>query len=175
ALQIAKNPRVAELLRPEHREVNPLNVTAAEWRSRLEAAAATRLLSLYGFGEDLAAQCVMVRVAADGGGHEDAFLMPEWGPFFDEATASSLVKVTFDGDLVDSSTGHASPADASVVNMGCVPVAAAIFRARREVNVILHTHPVAVMAVGGTKDGLLPLSQAAFFLHGVVGRYKYDF
>ena len=31
------------------------------------------------------------------------------------------------------------------------------------------------MAVASSEQGLLPLSQAAFFLHGAVGRHKYDF
>ena len=31
------------------------------------------------------------------------------------------------------------------------------------------------MAVASTVDGLLPVSQAAFFLHNQIGRYKYDF
>ena len=51
----------------------------------------------------------------------------------------------------------------------------AIFDARRDVNSIIHAHPHAVMAVASTEPGLLPLSQAAFFLHGQIGRYKYDF
>ena len=40
---------------------------------------------------------------------------------------------------------------------------------------IVHVHPYAVMAVGGTKAGLLPLSQAAFFLWKQVSREEYDF
>ena len=40
---------------------------------------------------------------------------------------------------------------------------------------IVHLHPYAVMAVGGTKAGLLPLSQAAFFLWKQVSREEYDF
>ena len=31
------------------------------------------------------------------------------------------------------------------------------------------------MAVASTEQGLLPLSQAAFFLHNQIGRYRYDF
>jgi len=40
---------------------------------------------------------------------------------------------------------------------------------------VIHVHPLSVMAVGGLKHGLLPLSQAAFFLHGQVSREEYDF
>ena len=71
--------------------------------------------------------------------------------------------------------GVESTSRPDVVNIGCVPVGRAIFNARPDVNVVIHAHPYPVMAVGATEEGLLPLSQAAFFLHGVVGRYKYDF
>jgi len=131
---------------------------------------------MYGFGSDQAAQCVMARL------HDqpDTMLMNEWGLFFEETTASSLVKIRFgegtpaEGTLVDS-RGVESAAKPDVVNIGCVPVGRAIFEARPDVYSIIHAHPHAVMAVATTQKGLLPLSQAAFFLHGVVGRYKYDF
>merc|ERR1711920_361271 len=38
-----------------------------------------------------------------------------------------------------------------------------------------HVHPPSVMAVGGLTVGLLPLSQAAFFLYDQVSREEYDF
>jgi ribulose-5-phosphate 4-epimerase/fuculose-1-phosphate aldolase len=60
-----------------------------------------RALFLYGF-DDLAAQCVMVRVK---GQPADAqmLVMVEWGVFFDEVTASDgLVVVTFDGHVVSA-------------------------------------------------------------------------
>ena len=44
---------------------------------------------MYGFGSDLAAQCLMARVRDD----PNTMLMNEWGFFFEETTASSLVKV----------------------------------------------------------------------------------
>lgn len=109
-----------------------------------------------------------------------ACVTPTGGYFFEETTATSLVKVRFgegtppEGMLVGSD-GTETVAKADVVNIGCVPVGRAIFDARADVNSIIHAHPHAVMAVSATKSGLLPLSQAAFFLHEQVGSYKYDF
>ena len=131
---------------------------------------------LYGFGSDLAAQCVMARL------HDqpDTMLMNEWGFFFEETTATSLVKVRFgkgtplEGMLVHAD-GTETPAKPDVVNIGCVPVGRAILERRPDVYSIIHAHPHAVMAVATQQKGLLPLSQAAFFLYGTVGRYKYDF
>merc|ERR1711963_157800 len=59
--------------------------------------------------------------------------------------------------------------------MGCIPIPPAIMNARPDVQTIIHIHPLSVMAVGGLKSGLLPLSQAAFFLNGQISREGYDF
>jgi len=156
-------------VRPEHSLSNPLGVAPEEWQARTEAAALHRMLFLHGLGSDLAAQCVMHRIP----GREE-FLMGEWGFFFEEQTASKMLRYDFDGHRIalDGSKELASPGRD---NMGCIPIPAAIMRFRPEVQTILHVHPISVMAVGGTKAGLLPLSQAAFFLHGQVSRENYDF
>ena len=77
--------------------------------------------------------------------------------------------------MVVDREGKETVAKPDIVNIGCVPVGRAIFDARPDVYSIIHAHPHAVMAVAATKPGLLPLSQAAFFLHGQVGSYRYDF
>ena len=173
ANQIHKNPRpVAYLSANKPYEA----MSDGEWKDRVELAALARVLYLYGFGADLAAQCVMARLRDQ----PDTMLMNEWGLFFEETTASSLVKVRFGNHtppegLLEDADGNLSPSKPDVVNIGCVPVGRAIFNARPDVYSIIHAHPHAVMAVASTEAGLLPLSQAAFFLHGQIGRYKYDF
>merc|ERR1719223_2031753 len=125
--------------------------------------------NIHGMGSDLAAQCVMHRIP----GREE-FLMGEWGVFWEEQTASQMLKYDFLGNLVDVS-GSREPATPGRSNMGCIPVAVEIMKFRPEVQTVLHVHPLPVMAVGGLKVGLLPLSQAAFFLYGQVSREDYDF
>lgn len=122
-------------------------------------------------GSDLAAQCVMVRVKDQ----PDHFLVHEWGLFFDEVTASSLIKIRMDGKMYNPKTSKYEECNPSTVNMGCVPVAQAIFGTYPDRNCILHIHPLAVMAVGGLTKGLQPISQAAFFLHNQHTTYKYNF
>lgn len=163
-------------VRPEHRLHNPLGVSSMEWAARTQLAAAYRGLYLHGLerstiGSDQAAQCLMLRHPE----HPDEFLMAEWGVWFEEVTASSLIRYSWrDGTVIErDGTHHAAEPGRS--NIGCIPVAAALFRSRPDVNMIVHVHPLAVMAVGGTKEGLLPLSQAAFFLWKQVSREEYDF
>lgn len=148
---------------------NPLNVSEVEWQARVDAAAAYRALKLYGMGDDLAAQCVMVRIP----GREE-YLLGEWGLFFHEQSASSMLKYDFEGNIINLD-GSKEPASPGRSNMGCLPVASAIMMGRPDVHCIIHIHPYSVMAVGGLKTGLLPLSQAAFFLYGQVSRESYDF
>merc|ERR1712113_718545 len=71
--------------------------------------------------------------------------------------------------------GTRFPATPDRGNMGCLPVAATIMQHRPDFQSVIHVHPHSVMAVGGLKSGLLPLSQAAFFLWGQVSREDYDF
>ena len=170
--QVLKAPadRTPDSVRKQHAKRNPLKVSAREWRDRTELAAVYRALHLYGMGDDLAAQCVMMRTTDT----RDEFLMHEWGVFFEEVTASNLLKYDFDGHLVEPD-GSRAPALPDVSNMGCLPVAAAIFKARPDAAMVVHIHPPAVMAVAGMEAGLLPVSQAAFFLHGQVSREGYDF
>lgn len=157
-------------VRAEHAAgTNPLGVSAEEWKARTEAAALHRALYLYGMGSDLAAQCVMHRIPG-----KDEWLMGEWGVYWEEQSASKLLKYDFAGNLVHLN-GTREPATPGRSNMGCVPIPPAIIAARPEVQTVIHVHPLSVMAVGGLKSGLLPLSQAAFFLYGQVSRENYDF
>eukprot|EP00440_Ansanella_granifera_P069889 gb/GFBE01075824.1/.p1 GENE.gb/GFBE01075824.1/~~gb/GFBE01075824.1/.p1 ORF type:complete len:318 (+),score=76.98 gb/GFBE01075824.1/:1-954(+) len=155
---------------PEHtRGTNPLGVSDVEWQARTEAAALHRALYLHGMGSDLAAQCVMHKIPG-----VDEWLMGEWGIYFEEQTASKMLKYDFEGNLVHLN-GTKEVATAGRSNMGCIPIPPAIIKSRPDVQTVIHVHPISVMAVGGLKSGLLPLSQAAFFLHGQVSREDYDF
>ena len=49
-------------------------MSESEWEDRLELAALGRILYMYGFGSDLAAQCVMARLRSE----PDTMLMNEW-------------------------------------------------------------------------------------------------
>lgn len=91
------------------------------------------------------------------------------------ASSRACSRRTYFRRLPAQTTRHSpqvSAAKPDLVNIGCVPVGRAIFNARPDVNSIIHAHPHAVMAVATTERGLLPVSQAAFFLHGQIGRYK---
>src|SRR5207245_10861506 len=104
-------------------------VSPEEWAVRVDLAAAYRLVSLFGW-EDLVFTHISMRVP----GTEDQFLINPYGVFFDEITASSLVKIDLNGDKV-----HDSPFP---VNAAGFIIHSAIHSARHDARCVLHTHTV---------------------------------
>lgn len=61
--QIHKNPRPVEYLGgATHARTRHPSMSESEWEDRVELAALARIMYIYGFGSDLAAQCVMSRL-----------------------------------------------------------------------------------------------------------------
>jgi len=76
-------------------------VSNEEWRTRVDLAACYRLVHHYGM-DDLVYNHISARVP----GEEEHFLINAYGMMYDEITASSLVKIDFEGKVVqDSGTG----------------------------------------------------------------------
>jgi len=77
-------------------------VSPEEWAMRVDIAACYRLVALFGMN-DLVYNHISGRVP----GEEGRFLINAYGMTYDEITASSLVKIDFDGRIVlDSGTGY---------------------------------------------------------------------
>lgn len=137
-------------------------VSAEEWQARVDLAACYRLVALFGMN-DLVYNHITARVP----GEEGRFLINPYGYAYEEITASSLVKIDFDGKLVlDSGTGYG-------VNRAGFVIHSAVHRARTDVACVIHTHSPAGMAVSALKCGLLPLTQNAMFF-GTIGTHDYE-
>ena len=132
-----------------------------EWRVRCELAACYQLIDLYGMS-DMAGTHVSARVP----GPEHHFLLNPFGMFFDEITASSLIKVDQDGNVVDGAADQLNPA-------GFV-IHSAVHMANHELVCVAHTHTRANNAVAMQKDGLLPLSQKALLLWDFVRYHDFE-
>ena len=70
-------------------------VSAAEWEVRVELAAAYRLVAMFGW-DDL----VFTHISARVPGGEHHFLINPYGMLFEEITASSLVKVDLESNIL---------------------------------------------------------------------------
>lgn len=134
----------------------------SEQQTRESLAALYRILDRYGMS-DLANQEVGARI----GEQPDHYLVHTYGAFYDEVTASLLVKIDQQGQPVD--------VDSPWLNDGGQNLARWIFGQRPEVNYFVHGHCENVTAVSATRNGLIPLSQSAIYLGHLVGYIDYAF
>jgi len=138
-------------------------VSAQEWQARLDLAACYRLIDVYGM-TDLIYNHITTRVP----GEEDALLINLYGLLYKEITASSLVKIHVDGEII-----WKPDTDYDINKSGYV-IHGAIHKARPDVACVLHTHTRAGMAVAAMKCGLLPLSQTSIRFVGHIGYHDYE-
>ena len=145
-------------------QIQPMRdrVSNDEWQARVDLAACYRLVHHFGM-DDLVYNHISARVP----GEEGHFLINAYGMTYDEITASSLVKIDFDGKVVqDSGTGYG-------INLAGFVIHSAVHRGREDVACVIHTHTPAGMAVSAMECGLLPLTQNAMFFSGV-GYHDYE-
>ena len=137
-------------------------VSPDEWAARCDLAACYRLVHHFAM-DDLVYNHISARVP----GEEGHFLINAYGMTYDEITASSLVKIDFDGNVVqDSGTGLG-------INRAGFVIHSAVHRGRPDVACVIHTHTPAGMAVSAMECGLLPLTQNAMYFAGL-GYHDYE-
>ncbi|CAN2388438.1 Alpha-adducin isoform X1 [Pristimantis euphronides] len=128
---------------------------------RCKLAAFYRLADLFGWSQ-LIYNHITVRVSSE----QEHFLIVPFGLLYSEVTASSLVKVNFQGEMVDRGSTNLG------VNKAGFTLHSAIYAARPDVKCIVHIHTPAGAAVSAMKCGLLPLSPEALCL-GEVAYHDY--
>jgi ribulose-5-phosphate 4-epimerase/fuculose-1-phosphate aldolase len=136
-------------------------VSREEWEMRCDLAAAYQLAALHRWTD-----LIYTHFSARVPGTADLLINP-YGLMFDEITASSLVKIDKDGNVVDDPTGLGINRAGFVIH-GCM------HEARPEVNCVIHTHTRAGVAVSAQKAGLLPLSQHALRVYGMLSYHDYE-
>lgn len=132
-----------------------------EWEVRVELAACYRLVHHFGM-TDLIFTHISARVPR----RHDQFLINPYGLTFDEVTASSLVKVDLEGNILDDSP--------YTVNKAGFTIHSAVHMARPDVECVLHTHTRAGEAVSALACGLLPISQHALQFYNRVAYHDYE-
>lgn len=142
-------------------------VSPEEWQQRVDLAAAYRLVAMFGW-DDLVFTHISARVPNPSGlpGAAEQFLINPYGLFFDEITASSLVKVDHHGELLQDTPFGINPA-------GFV-IHSTVHEARPELVCVMHTHTPHGIAVSAQAGGLLPLSQQSGFVLGSLAYHAYE-
>ena len=132
-----------------------------EWALRVDLAAAYRLVAHYGW-DDLIFTHISVRVP----GPEHHFLINPYGMLFSEITASSLVKIDLECEIVEQSAFPVNPAGFTIHS--------AVHAAREDAHCVLHLHTVAGVAVSCQESGLLPINQTAMILNEGIATHEYE-
>ncbi|MFN9123077.1 MAG: class II aldolase/adducin family protein, partial [bacterium] len=137
-------------------------VSAEEWAARIDLAACYRCAALYRMTD-----LIYTHISARVPGPDEHFLINAFGLTWDEITASSLVKVNLDGEIIDDPTGLG-------INRAGYVIHSAVHRARPDVACVMHTHTAAGIAVSAQEHGLLPISQHAMRFHGALAYHDYE-
>ena len=128
---------------------------------REQLAACYRLLHEFAMTD-----LIFTHVSARLPGTDGHFLLNPYGLLFDEITASNLIEVDPEGNVVGESPW--------TVNWAGHLIHGAVLAARPEVNCVIHTHTRAGIAISMLECGLKPVSQHAMEFHDRIAYHDYE-
>lgn len=134
----------------------------AEQELRVQLAAAYRLVDHFGWTE-----LIYGHLTARVPGPEKHFLINPYGLNYDEITASNLVKIDVDGNVVED-TGY------PVSRAGFIIHSAVHMADDTDNHVVMHTHTRAGMAIAAVEEGLLPISMFSTAFHDQLSYHDYE-
>jgi ribulose-5-phosphate 4-epimerase/fuculose-1-phosphate aldolase len=137
-------------------------VSQEEWQTRVDLAACYRLMAEFGMVE-MIANHISARVP----GMRNEFLINPYGMLYEELTASSLIKIDLDGNILFNATDYG-------INQAGYVIHSAIHGARHDVDCIIHTHTLPGMAVSAMKRGLMPIAQTSLRWAKGVSYHAYE-
>ncbi len=135
--------------------------SSSEENLRRQLAYLYRIFDFYGWC-DLIVTHLSVRIPG-----ENALLILPFGLSFDEITPDNLVKVDFNGQIINSHAGFQ-------INKNGTTVHRAIYSHNPEITCILHTHSTYGVAVSNLKEDLMLLDQIAMMFHNKVGYHNFE-
>lgn len=139
----------------------PERFSAAEWEARVQLAAAYRIFDHLGWTE-LIYNHLSLRVP----GEDGQFLVNPFGLHYSEVTASNLVKVDVDGNILGHSDWPINPAGFTFHG--------AIHATLPDAHCVMHVHTTPTMAVCCLEDGLSFTNFYAAQLWGKVAYHEFE-
>jgi ribulose-5-phosphate 4-epimerase/fuculose-1-phosphate aldolase len=128
---------------------------------RIQLAACYRIFDYMGWSE-MIFNHITVKIPGD----EHHFLINPYGLHYSEVTASNLVKVDIDGNIVEETDYAVNPAG--------IVIHTAIHAARPDIHCITHTHTNAGMAVACSAEGLRNDNFYSALLHNQVAYHDFE-
>jgi len=136
-------------------------ISDQEWALRVELAACYRIFDLMGWTE-LIFNHISLRLP----GTTPSLLINPFGLRYREVTASNLIKIGLEGNLIGESEWPVNPAG-SIIHT-------AIHRARPDVHAVMHTHTTPGSAVAGLQGGLDGNNFYSAMLSDQVGYHEFE-
>ena len=139
---------------------NPLNVNEEEWKNRTNLAASYHLADYFGWS-DIIWNHITAKTSKD----KNTFLINKFGLRYDEITASNLLEIDLNGNIV-SGEGE--------INLTGFVIHGAIHNVKKNIHCIMHTHSRAGLAISCLKMGLEPLIQDATMFYNRVSYHEWE-
>ncbi|MFI7097317.1 class II aldolase/adducin family protein [Streptomyces lydicus] len=139
----------------------PPHMSDAEWDARLELAACYRIFDHLGWVE-MIFNHITVRVP----GEDGHLLINPFGLMYSEITASNLVKIDLEGNIL-------SPSEWPINEAGLL-IHSVIHGSRPDAHCVMHTHTTAGTGVACLRDGLDPDNFYAAQLHDMVAYHDFE-
>ena len=143
------------------RPVKEAPMTEAERKARVELAAAYRIFDMMGWSL-LIFNHITLRVE----GPEPRFLINPFGLHYSEITASSLLLVDLEGNVLRESRWP--------MNRAGFVIHSALHEAQPNAHCVMHTHTTTGLAVACLKDGLSPHNFYGAMLQGQVAYHDFE-
>ena len=131
-----------------------------EWRNRVNLAACYHLADHFQMTD-----IIWNHITAKTSEQKETFLINQFGLRYDEVTASNLLEIDLEGNIV-SGEGD--------INYTGYIIHGAVHKARKEINCVMHTHTRAGLAISCLKDGLNPIFQDAAIFHNRVSYHDWQ-
>lgn len=137
------------------------SVSAAEWEARVSLAALFRVTYHLGWNDTIRNHATS-RIPDT----PEHFLMNPRGLGWHEITASSLLRLDLDGNILSESDLAPGPAGLNFHS--------AILREKPDIQSTFHIHPSAGVVVSATEDGLIYVDQGGCSLYGEVSYHDFE-
>jgi ribulose-5-phosphate 4-epimerase/fuculose-1-phosphate aldolase len=148
------------------RPVKEAPMTEAERKARVELAAAYRIFDMLGWSL-LIFNHITLRVEGPASSPESSrFLINPFGLHYSEITASSLLLVDLEGNVLRESRWP--------MNRAGFVIHSALHESQPEAHCIMHTHTTTGMAVACLKEGLSPHNFYGAMLQGQVAYHDFE-
>ncbi len=137
-----------------------VKISNEEWNNRVDLAAAYNLADIYGFSD-----IIWNHITCKSSSNKNTFLINKFGLRYDEITASNLLEIDLDGNVVSG--------DGDINYTGYV-IHGAIHRTRKDLHCIMHSHSRAGLAVSCLRNGLEILIQDSAMFHNRISYHDWE-